>query len=45
MEGLRGEVVEHRGQQYVVVRVHAIRQAVRVHVPAQWIQTSSSAVE
>lgn len=41
MEGLRGEVIEHRGQQYVVIRVHAIRQAVRVHVPAQWIRPSS----
>lgn len=41
MEGLRGEIIELRGQQYVVVRVHAIRQAVRVHVQAQWIQAAS----
>ncbi len=45
MAGLRGEVTEHRGQQYVVVRVQAIRQAVRVHVPAQWIRADGSLVE
>lgn len=45
MAGLRGEIIEYRGQQYVVVRVHAIRQAVRVHVQAQWIRACSPAVE
>lgn len=43
MEGLRGEVIEIRGQQYVVVRVNAIRQAVRVHIQAQWIRAISPA--
>ncbi|MDZ4698689.1 MAG: UpxY family transcription antiterminator [Rhodothermales bacterium] len=36
-EGLRGEVIEHRGQLTVMVRVHALRQAVRVLVPADCV--------
>ncbi len=38
LQGLRGEVLQHRGQTYVVIRVAAIRQAVRVNVPAAWVR-------
>lgn len=38
LQGLTGEVQEHRGQTYVLVRVEAIRQAVKVQVPADWIK-------
>lgn len=38
LKGLRGEVLELRGQTYVVVRVHAIRQMVRINVPSGWLQ-------
>lgn len=38
LRGLEGEVTEHRGQEYVVVRVSAIQQAVRVTLPGQWLQ-------
>lgn len=38
LKGLRGEVLEHRGQSYVVVRVHAIRQMVKINVPSGWLQ-------
>lgn len=38
LRGLRGEVLEHRGQYHLLLRVTAIRQAVRVHVPGAWIQ-------
>ena len=44
MRGLRGEVLEYRGQQYVVVPVETIRQAVKVHVPAHWVEASTSPV-
>ena len=37
MEGLEGEVIEHRGETHVVVRVQSIQQAVKVHVPAGWV--------
>ncbi len=42
LRGLHGEVIEHRGQLYVVIRVAAIRQAVRVSVPAAWVQADPS---
>lgn len=38
LQGLQGEVIQHKGQQYVVVRVTAIQQAIRVSIPAQWLQ-------
>ena len=38
MKGLSGEVLQHRGQSYVVVRVQALRQAVKVNVPTEWIK-------
>ncbi len=37
LQGLRGEVAQHRGQYHLILRVTAIRQAVRVHVPAAWV--------
>jgi len=39
MKGLTGEVRQHRGQSYVLVRVEAIRQAVKVEVPSDWVET------
>lgn len=41
--GLLGEVLEYRGQTHVVIRVAAIRQAVRVHVAAEWVREVPSA--
>lgn len=38
MRGLRGEVEEHRGQTHVLVAIPAIKQALRVNVPAAWVQ-------
>lgn len=38
LSGLRGEVREHRGQTHVLVAVAAIRQALRVNVPASWVE-------
>jgi len=38
MRGLKGEVLEHRGQMHVLVRVSAIRQALKVQVPAAWVR-------
>ena len=35
------EVLQHRGQSYVVVRLEALRQSVKVNVPIEWV----SAVE
>lgn len=43
MKGLTGEVVEHRGEQYLVIRIHAIRQALKVNVPAEWVEPTSRA--
>lgn len=43
LRGLRGRVVEHRGQLHVVVQVTAIRQSVRVNVPAEWLLRHRSA--
>lgn len=37
LQGLRGEVLQHRGQLEVLVRVGTIRQAVKVQVPANWV--------
>ena len=38
MRGLVGEVQEHRNEYRLLVRITSIRMAVRVHVPATWIQ-------
>lgn len=38
MQGLTGEVREHRGQTYVLVRVEAVRQAIKVQVPASAVE-------
>ncbi len=43
LEGLRGEVIEHRGQAYLVVRIHAIQQALRINLPAEWVRVESGA--
>ncbi len=40
MRGLRGEVEEHRGQTHLLVSVAAVRQALRINVPAQWVQAA-----
>lgn len=38
LQGLRGEIREHRGQTNVLVAISAIRQALRVNVPGAWVQ-------
>ena len=38
LRGLKGEVEEHRGQYHVILRMTAIRQAVRVNVPGAWLK-------
>jgi transcriptional antiterminator RfaH len=40
LQGLKGEVTEHRGQTHIVVRVAAIRQALSINVPADWIKAA-----
>ena len=42
LEGLTGEVQEHRGQTYLLVRVEAIRQGVKVEVPGDWVTTAET---
>ncbi|MFQ5571206.1 MAG: UpxY family transcription antiterminator [Rhodothermales bacterium] len=42
LRGLCGEVMQHRSQTHIILRVTAIRQAVRVNVPAAWVQTDRS---
>ena len=42
LRGLSGEVLDHGSQCYVILRVTAIRQAVRVHVPAAWVRRDHS---
>lgn len=42
LQGLRGEVTQHRGQLYLLVRVESIRQAIKVEVPADWVERSRS---
>lgn len=43
LQGLRGEVMQHRGQTHVLVRVQAICQMVKAHVPAAWIRVVEEA--
>lgn len=38
LRGLCGEVSEHRGQYHLIIRITAIQQAVRVHVPTAWVK-------
>lgn len=38
LEGLAGEVIEQRGQVYVLVRIEALRQVVKINVPASWVR-------
>jgi len=45
LQGLSGEVTEHRGQVHVLVRVESIRQAVKVEVPADWVEQQADWVE
>ena len=40
LQGLTGEVREHRGQMNILVRVEAIRQMMKVEVPADWVETA-----
>ena len=40
IQDLRGIVEEHRGQTHLLVTVAAIRQALRINVPAQWVQAA-----
>ena len=43
LHGLTGEVLEHRGRTYILVRVKAVRQAVKVQVDANWVSTEAHA--
>lgn len=38
LKGLTGKVREHRGQMHILVRVQAVRQAMSVEVPADWVE-------
>lgn len=38
LRGLTGEVLQHRGQTAVLIRVEAVRQAVKVEVEGHWVQ-------
>lgn len=38
LKGLSGEVIEQRGQVYVLVRIDAIRQVVKINVPSSWVR-------
>ncbi|HUF08453.1 MAG TPA: UpxY family transcription antiterminator [Rhodothermales bacterium] len=42
LSGLSGEVRNHRGLTHVVIVVEAIKQAVRVIVPAEWIEETKA---
>lgn len=37
MAGMKGEVIVHRNQEYVIVRVDSIGQAVKINIPADWV--------
>ena len=43
LQGLSGEVREHRGQTHVLVAIAAIRQAISINVPAGWVETIMAA--
>jgi transcription antitermination factor NusG len=38
LQGLRGYVLERRGQMDILIQVEAIRQSVRVQVPVDWVE-------
>lgn len=38
MAGMKGEVIMHRNQEYIIVRVDSIGQAVRINIPADWVR-------
>lgn len=42
MKGLKGEVLQQRGQSYIIIRIEALRQAVKVNVPLEWIKSLES---
>ncbi len=42
LQGLTGKVLQHRGQTYLLVQVQAVRQAVKIEVAADWVQTTSN---
>lgn len=37
MKGLKGEVLQHRGQSCVVIRLESLKQAVKVNMPIEWL--------
>jgi len=37
IKGVRGRVLDHPKRSYLLVEVPPIRQAIRVHVPADWV--------
>jgi hypothetical protein len=39
LSGLKGEVIEHRGQIHVIVRIDSIKQTVKTNVPAAWVSS------
>lgn len=41
MQGLSGEVIQHRGQTHVIVRIETLKQAVKVNVPIEWVCETS----
>lgn len=41
MQGLSGEVIQHRGQTHVIVRIATLKQVVKVNVPAEWVRETS----
>lgn len=43
LRGLTGEVMEHRGKTYVLVRVRAVRQAVKMEINAKWVEEAEEA--
>lgn len=42
LRGLTGEVLEHRGKMYVLVRVKAVQQAVKMEVQANWVDVAEN---
>ena len=42
-QGLQGEVVDHRGEKHLVVQIHAIQQAVRIHLSHEWLKSEAKA--
>mgnify|MGYP002760263681 CR=1 FL=1 len=45
LRGLTGEVLEHRGRTYVLLRVKAVRQAVKVEVNAKWVEETEDTAQ